>query len=429
MKFLQLNISSLNTSLYELWLHQQAHNYNAIFLQETNHKDETKICGFKNWKSKLHTVFDSKTLGYGVGTFIMPNLKSVFRQDLIMENLEMIWNEIDIDNKKILIGNIYVPPNNVDQLHKLDNILEKLKDQRLIIVGDFNARNKMWDKHSKINTKLGIILEDIIQHHGLYIATNVDHTYHHSPLCDTSGKSTIDLTLTRGIRNVNIKTIDMDLSNIKTRHKAIEIQIEEKNLNLLSKIPHFKTKNAKWNQWANTLDKNLESFFNSFSKEISENIVEERAVTLTDIIVTTATNFFGLTETSKKESKGWWNSEIKNARNDLKKSKNVYSKRQTPANYETLVRKKQILQTLISNSKTNLYKKNSDFLNQSKDANQFWHRYGKVIGTKTYNLVEPLFDSVSNSYIFEDHTLSNIFLIIIEIKISKIIMIRTLRIN
>ena len=33
-----------------------------------------------------------------------------------------------------------------------------------------------WDKHAKQNTKLDLILEDIIQLHSLYIATDVDHT-------------------------------------------------------------------------------------------------------------------------------------------------------------------------------------------------------------------------------------------------------------
>ena len=43
----------------------------------------------------------------------------------------------------------------------------------------FNARNTVWDKHSKQNATLGAILEDIIQKLSPYIATDVDHTYQH----------------------------------------------------------------------------------------------------------------------------------------------------------------------------------------------------------------------------------------------------------
>ena len=40
MKFLQLNINSLNTSIEEIWDHQKENNYEGIFLQETNYTAE-----------------------------------------------------------------------------------------------------------------------------------------------------------------------------------------------------------------------------------------------------------------------------------------------------------------------------------------------------------------------------------------------------
>ena len=105
--------------------------------------------------------------------------------------------------------------------------MESLKNETIILLGDFNARNTVWDKHAKQNTKLGAILDSIIQRHSLYIATDVDHTHHHSTNFEQSGKSTIDLTLARGVQNINIKAFD--LKTIKTRHIAIEIQIEDTN--------------------------------------------------------------------------------------------------------------------------------------------------------------------------------------------------------
>ena len=51
--------------------------------------------------------------------------------------------------KKLVIGNIYFPPNNEEQLHTLDKVLESLKNET-IILGDFNnARNTVCDKHIK----------------------------------------------------------------------------------------------------------------------------------------------------------------------------------------------------------------------------------------------------------------------------------------
>ena len=55
--------------------------------------------------------------------------------------------------------------------------------EQLHLLGDFNARNTVWDEHAKQKTKLGAILEDI-QEPSLYIATDIDHTYHHSVSCE-----------------------------------------------------------------------------------------------------------------------------------------------------------------------------------------------------------------------------------------------------
>ena len=58
-------------------------------------------------------------------------------------------------------------------------------------------------------------------------------------------------------------------------------------------------------------------------------------------------------------------------------------------------------------SKLPFHKKLTEYLNQSRDATQFWHRYEKVTGRKTNNTVEPIFDSNSSTYIFDDEVISN----------------------
>ena len=58
-------------------------------------------------------------------------------------------------------------------------------------------------------------------------------------------------------------------------------------------------------------------------------------------------------------------------------------------------------------SKLSSHKKQTEYLNQSRDATQFWHRYEKVIGRKTNTTVEPIFDSNSSTYIFDDEVISN----------------------
>ena len=99
-KFLQLKISCFNTFLNQLWLHQLENNYSAIFLQETSQKEGNSLGNFKHWKVRMHTIFKDKSLGFGVGTLIPQSVKNVFRDDLIRDDLEIVWNEIKTEGEK-----------------------------------------------------------------------------------------------------------------------------------------------------------------------------------------------------------------------------------------------------------------------------------------------------------------------------------------
>ena len=83
---------------------------------------------------------------------------------------------------------------------------------------------------------MGKTLENIINRHSLNIAT--DAPLYTFKRCDNSGKSTIDLTLTRGLKNVKVKTKEIET---KTDHQAVEINIEGKDETIISN-PKFKTK-------------------------------------------------------------------------------------------------------------------------------------------------------------------------------------------
>ena len=141
MKFLQLNINSLNSSIEELWDHQKENNYEGIFLQVTNYIEEKTLGKFKHWKTKMHTIYRNKNSGFGVGALIPTSVKNLFRNDLTNDNFESVWSEMKIEGKKVLIGNIYIAPGNENQLHRLDNELEQHKDKSILLVVDFNSRS------------------------------------------------------------------------------------------------------------------------------------------------------------------------------------------------------------------------------------------------------------------------------------------------
>ena len=48
----------------------------------------------------MFTNFQNKAMGFGVGTLVSSAQKNVFREDLSHKDLEMIWNEIQIQGEK-----------------------------------------------------------------------------------------------------------------------------------------------------------------------------------------------------------------------------------------------------------------------------------------------------------------------------------------
>ena len=132
MNFFQLNITSFNTSCEDLWYHEMESHYRGIFLQETN-SSSTTLGNFKNWKVNMHMTFKKNALGYGFLRFLPNTTKNLFRQDLINQDLEMVWTELKINAKRLLIGNIYTPPSKTEQIHVLDRLLEDQRGKTVMI--------------------------------------------------------------------------------------------------------------------------------------------------------------------------------------------------------------------------------------------------------------------------------------------------------
>ena len=85
MKFLQLKISSFNTSLNQLWFHQLKNNCSAIFFQENNYKEGKLLGNFKHWK----VIMEQEPRIWCKDTFTS-KCKNVFRDDLVRDNLDIL---------------------------------------------------------------------------------------------------------------------------------------------------------------------------------------------------------------------------------------------------------------------------------------------------------------------------------------------------
>ena len=57
--------------------------------------------------------------------------------------------------------------------------------------------------------------------------------------------------------------------------------------------------------------KTFPQFISSFPNEVSRSITDDQANLFCNIITQSASSFFGATERSKKENKGWWSKDVK----------------------------------------------------------------------------------------------------------------------
>ena len=139
-----------------------------------------------------------------------------------------------------------------------------------------------------------------------------------------SGKSTIDLTLSCRNNILAVKT--REINNIKIRYKDIEIDIENLSDKSRSHTPHFRTQDANQDEWCKLLHNSLSQSINSFYNEISKKIIDDQANLFVNLITTSASSFFSITEKSKIESNGWLSKDIKKSRNDLTNANERYKK-------------------------------------------------------------------------------------------------------
>ena len=79
----------------------------------------------------------------------------------------------------------------------------------------------------------------------------------------------------------------------------------------------------------------------------------------------------------------------------MKESVRRYELRQSLANLRKIVEVRGKNQTAISGPKLKKHKFNTKFFNEYKDSTQFSHRYYKVLGKKTNNIVDPIYDTES----------------------------------
>ena len=96
--------------------------------------------------------------GGGVVVYVKDNIQTTRRLDLELNNLECVWLQLRINNKKILYGSFYVPPNSsrdvwTDIEVSFEMALNDNSIDYIIINGDFNE-NQLNLRNTKVKSLL-----------------------------------------------------------------------------------------------------------------------------------------------------------------------------------------------------------------------------------------------------------------------------------
>lgn len=108
MLFAQANLGSINTSYNYVERIIKQKNINVMLLTEIWHPNHKKSTFLKNWRWWDITRKDKA--GGGAAIVVDSSIKAIKVKDLNVGTSESVWIEIYVNNKKILLGSAYAPP-------------------------------------------------------------------------------------------------------------------------------------------------------------------------------------------------------------------------------------------------------------------------------------------------------------------------------
>lgn len=220
LKFLQLNIQSLEKHKDELARTLIKEKYDVAFITESWTKKEYEKLKYK--VPGYFTYLDSRDDGYGgAGLIIDRNIRTCEVEIASYPKIQVIARKIV--NMDIVIVSIYVAPNvfHLDLKDKLKSIFRKLAHYPKVLVGgDFNCHHTSWDPRHSDNK--GTALFELINEENVILMNDGQPTFVPAELGKTP--STIDLVLVTPqlFNSTTMKVLDY---GIGSRHLAIENRI------------------------------------------------------------------------------------------------------------------------------------------------------------------------------------------------------------
>ena len=312
LKIAQCNIRSLNTSNKLIEDMCGLQGISILSLTEIWHPDVSQLKFLHKWMWNVSIRTNRE--GGGAATIISPLIKSHPREDLNNPLLEAVWCEIYLENRKILVGSVYIPPDEDESMMLLIETLKVVSSyENVIVMGDFNAKHPMW--YNDDSNKLGDQLSEYLTTSDLTIA-NDDMPTHKSAI--------IDLTLVKGCKNLISNWSACPEIMVNTDHTMILFELGLKTTQ--TKKPRWNVRSADWEVWrAETRSSLFEDVMHSISENKQPDINKDY-VELRDSFHRLGKDHIGKTK-GRLNAKPWWNDVVEGRHTEYKDAQRAMKKR------------------------------------------------------------------------------------------------------
>ena len=310
--------------------------------------------------------------GGGCLIYYRENINVIPKPKFEVADLEAIWIEVIINSQRLLIGNVYRPPDDSDFHSRFKVALDKiwLRRNNILVIGDINS--DLLKNDFKDGKKLQVIMNSLGLKNVIWKPTRIDHTS--QTLIDVILTSDTSKILSSGAFNPAISDHKLVYVIVKLQRNREKPKIKTvrnyKNIDVKS----FKTtlENTPW--WVSNVFEDIDDVANSWEviyKGIVEEFIIERKAKI------------------RTNSLPWITTEIRKL---LNKRYRLLKKWQKTKDHETRLKyneSRNLARKEMRKAETNYWKEEFQEATNSKD---FWRTVKKVQKKRANNKIGPIED-------------------------------------
>ena len=300
---IQWNLNGLKTRLRLGELQRLLINYEPVCLclQHIGQYDTA----IKNYTLASQSIKTNDELGTAI--YVRNNI-TFEKIQILNSDMQYSATKLYLGNgKKLTVCNMYNQPFYHYNLTTIKTILTTLT-QPVLLVGDFNAHNPLWDENCNDADEPGRKIEELLEERNMQCLNEDDsHTY----VSRTNGAiSSIDLAMcSREVMNqLEWRVIE---DNYTSDHQPILITYMQQ-LNSVN-VVRYKTDKAEWTKYKAHLESNLPEYDETMSVEEAYKNLKENIIKAADESIPKSA------ATTKKREVPWWNHELQELANEKHK--------------------------------------------------------------------------------------------------------------